>query len=262
MLSLGVFFLLLAEIIPPTSLTVPLLGRYLLFTMILVTFSVVVTIAVLNVNFRSPATHRMAPWVRTVFLEFLPKVLCMQRPKNDDNSDDDRDYTCSNGKTEPKARMSSSVDIGLGEKPIMLSTKIAGRRLSNNSLNGLSDFPPPPPPEKLRIPEMKAPHPSESSDPYVNGMDKDFPPLPTYNISTAETDPFLSDGEAASPLPQGSVIEDMDLPNKKLCPEIERAILGIRFMAQHNKNKDNYLQVCPAEWPAFLPVITYLSLAF
>lgn len=52
LLSLTVFFLLLAEIIPPTSLTVPLLGKYLLFTMMMVTLSVVVTIAVLNVNFR------------------------------------------------------------------------------------------------------------------------------------------------------------------------------------------------------------------
>lgn len=52
LLSLTVFFLLLVEIIPPTSLTVPLLGKYLLFTMLLVSFSVVVTIVVLNINFR------------------------------------------------------------------------------------------------------------------------------------------------------------------------------------------------------------------
>jgi nicotinic acetylcholine receptor, invertebrate len=74
LLSLTVFFLLLAEIIPPTSLTVPLLGKYLLFTMVLVTLSVVVTIAVLNVNFRSPVTHKMAPWVNKVFIKTLPKV--------------------------------------------------------------------------------------------------------------------------------------------------------------------------------------------
>jgi nicotinic acetylcholine receptor len=80
LLSLTVFFLLLAEIIPPTSLTVPLLGKYLLFTMTLITFSVVATIGVLNVNFRSPSTHRMAPWVKAVFIDFLPKVLCIQRP--------------------------------------------------------------------------------------------------------------------------------------------------------------------------------------
>lgn len=52
LLSLTVFFLLLAEIIPPTSLAVPLLGKYLLFTMILVTSSIWVTVCVLNVYFR------------------------------------------------------------------------------------------------------------------------------------------------------------------------------------------------------------------
>ena len=80
-LSLGVFFLLLVEIIPPTSLTVPLLGRYLIFTNVLVTVSVGVTIAVLNVNYRSPSTHKMSPWVKNVFLNVLPKVLCMRRPE-------------------------------------------------------------------------------------------------------------------------------------------------------------------------------------
>ncbi|OTF83496.1 hypothetical protein BLA29_005663 [Euroglyphus maynei] len=89
MLSLVVFFLLLAEIIPPTSLTVPLLGRYLLFTMILVTLSSVATIAVLNVNFRSPSTHRMAPWVKKLFIQILPKYLCMQRPPQENNGDEE-----------------------------------------------------------------------------------------------------------------------------------------------------------------------------
>ena len=79
LLSLTVFFLLLAEIIPPTSLTVPLLGKYLLFTMVLVTLSVVVTIIVLNVNFRSPVTHRMKPWVQRLFINTLPKVSTARR---------------------------------------------------------------------------------------------------------------------------------------------------------------------------------------
>uniref|UniRef100_A0AAU6PBV4 Nicotinic acetylcholine receptor alpha8 n=1 Tax=Protohermes xanthodes TaxID=1452977 RepID=A0AAU6PBV4_9NEOP len=81
LLSLTVFFLLLAEIIPPTSLAVPLLGKYLLFTMILVTSSIWVTVCVLNVYFRSPSTHKMSPWVRKVFLEFMPRILIMRRTK-------------------------------------------------------------------------------------------------------------------------------------------------------------------------------------
>ncbi|CAE1178373.1 CHRNN [Acanthosepion pharaonis] len=80
LLSLTVFFLLLAEIIPPTSIVVPLIGKYLLFTMILVTLSIIVTVVVLNVHFRSPWTHTMSPWVRRVFLSILPKLLIMRRP--------------------------------------------------------------------------------------------------------------------------------------------------------------------------------------
>merc|ERR1712066_1107637 len=91
LLSLTVFFLLLAEIIPPTSRAVPLLGKYLLFTMILVTFSVVVTIGVLNVNFRTPATHKMAPWVKSIFVEVLPKFLFIQRPEPDEEGSVDQE---------------------------------------------------------------------------------------------------------------------------------------------------------------------------
>jgi nicotinic acetylcholine receptor len=88
LLSLTVFILLLAEIIPPTSLAVPLLGKYLLFTMTLITFSVIVTICILNVNYRSPATHKMSPWVKRVFIEFLPRFLCMKRPDKDDEEEE------------------------------------------------------------------------------------------------------------------------------------------------------------------------------
>lgn len=101
LVSLTVFFLLLAEIIPPTSLAIPLLGKYLLFTMILVSLSVWTTVCVLNIHFRSvkhvhfnlkwfwihsffnrsPSTHNMSPVVRKLFLEFLPKVMMMRRTK-------------------------------------------------------------------------------------------------------------------------------------------------------------------------------------
>lgn len=30
---------------------------------------------------RSPSTHKMSPWVKKVFLEFMPRVLCMKRPE-------------------------------------------------------------------------------------------------------------------------------------------------------------------------------------
>ncbi|VDN10302.1 unnamed protein product [Dibothriocephalus latus] len=54
LLSLTVFLLLLTESIPPTGLVIPLIGKYLLFTMILVTLSILKTIFVLNLSNRTP----------------------------------------------------------------------------------------------------------------------------------------------------------------------------------------------------------------
>ncbi|XP_009956220.1 PREDICTED: neuronal acetylcholine receptor subunit beta-2, partial [Leptosomus discolor] len=68
LLALTVFLLLISKIVPPTSLDVPLVGKYLMFTMVLVTFSIVTSVCVLNVHHRSPTTHTMPPWVRTLFL--------------------------------------------------------------------------------------------------------------------------------------------------------------------------------------------------
>ncbi len=80
LLSLTVFLLLITEIIPSTSLVIPLIGEYLLFTMVFVTLSIVITVFVLNVHHRSPQTHGMPHWVRRVFLDLVPRVLFMKRP--------------------------------------------------------------------------------------------------------------------------------------------------------------------------------------
>nr|AAQ75739.1 nicotinic acetylcholine receptor alpha 3 subunit [Nilaparvata lugens]AAQ75740.1 nicotinic acetylcholine receptor alpha 3 subunit [Nilaparvata lugens] len=84
LLSLGVFFLLITGIIPPTSLVVPLIDKFVLFTKILVTLSVVVTVAVLNDKYRKPVTHRMSPWVKLLFIGGLPLILLMRGPEQDD----------------------------------------------------------------------------------------------------------------------------------------------------------------------------------
>ncbi|XP_062862781.1 neuronal acetylcholine receptor subunit alpha-2a [Trichomycterus rosablanca] len=83
LLSLTVFLLLITEIIPSTSLVIPLIGEYLLFTMIFVTLSIVITVFVLNVHHRSPSTHKMPCWVRSIFLGFIPRFLFMKRPVPD-----------------------------------------------------------------------------------------------------------------------------------------------------------------------------------
>uniref|UniRef100_A0A8C5LKQ3 Cholinergic receptor, nicotinic, alpha polypeptide 3 n=2 Tax=Jaculus jaculus TaxID=51337 RepID=A0A8C5LKQ3_JACJA len=80
LLSLTVFLLVITETIPSTSLVIPLIGEYLLFTMIFVTLSIVITVFVLNMHYRTPTTHTMPTWVKAVFLNLLPRVMFMTRP--------------------------------------------------------------------------------------------------------------------------------------------------------------------------------------
>ncbi|XP_062380462.1 neuronal acetylcholine receptor subunit non-alpha-2-like isoform X1 [Sardina pilchardus] len=79
LVSLTVFLLVIEEIIPSSSKVIPLIGEYLLFIMIFVTLSIIVTVFVINVHHRSSATyHPMSPWVRGLFLQRLPRLLCMR----------------------------------------------------------------------------------------------------------------------------------------------------------------------------------------
>ncbi|KAJ3594090.1 hypothetical protein NHX12_006422 [Muraenolepis orangiensis] len=79
LVSLTVFLLVIEEIIPSSSKVIPLIGEYLVFTMIFVTLSIVITVFAINIHHRSSSTHHdMAPWVRRIFLHRLPKWLCMR----------------------------------------------------------------------------------------------------------------------------------------------------------------------------------------
>ncbi|XP_008072168.1 acetylcholine receptor subunit epsilon [Carlito syrichta] len=75
LLAQTVFLFLIAQKIPETSLSVPLLGRYLIFVMVVATLIVMNCVIVLNVSLRTPTTHAMSPRLRHVFLELLPRLL-------------------------------------------------------------------------------------------------------------------------------------------------------------------------------------------
>jgi len=81
LVSQTLYFTLVIEVIPATSLTLPLLGRYLLFSMVLVAVSVCLATIVLNLHYRKPSTHKMPTWVRAVLIQKMPGILLMRVPK-------------------------------------------------------------------------------------------------------------------------------------------------------------------------------------
>ncbi|XP_076656545.1 nicotinic acetylcholine receptor alpha1 [Halictus rubicundus] len=251
LLSLTVFFLLLAEIIPPTSLTVPLLGKYLLFTMVLVTLSVVVTIAVLNVNFRSPVTHRMANWVRVVFIQWLPRFLFIERPKKEEDDDEDEDDERNGGigvigivdgepvDDEDEDDEDDDVEAANGKPTDGMLTDVFhvqetdkydayyGKRFSGGD---------------YEIPARGLP---PSATRYDLGA---VAPVGTVPPCFVDTPPVLplpgADDDLFGPASPAYVHEDVSPTfEKPLVREIEKTIDDARFIAQHAKNKDKFESV-------------------
>uniref|UniRef100_A0A087XTV2 Neuronal acetylcholine receptor subunit alpha-7 n=1 Tax=Poecilia formosa TaxID=48698 RepID=A0A087XTV2_POEFO len=85
LLSLTVFMLLVAEIMPATSDSVPLIGQYFASIMIIVGMSVIATVVVLQYHHHDPNGGHMPKWVRLVLLQWVAWFLRMKRPgENDD----------------------------------------------------------------------------------------------------------------------------------------------------------------------------------
>merc|ERR1712203_945383 len=238
LLSLTVFFLLLAEIIPPTSLVVPLLGKFVLFTMILDTFSICVTVVVLNVHFRSPQTHTMAPWVRRVFIHILPRLLVMRRPGNLDKQNPimrkcQQQYIKENG-FDDYVMEQAMLNSGPG---------------SVKMIPGL--LPPPPLP------------PLSDIDLDADIGYKNLPPLPTLNGklgyagSTCGSDDDFKTFDTCDTCELHGEIRYP--PGSNECPEIYRAVDGVRFIAESTKREEESCKV-KEDWKYVAMVLDRLFL--
>ncbi|VDK65994.1 unnamed protein product [Onchocerca ochengi] len=83
LVTLTVFYLVLIDLIPPTSMVIPLIGKYLLFTMFLVSASIFLSVLTVSYYRRAGTTHPMPKWMRRVFLKTLPKYLFIKPPEDD-----------------------------------------------------------------------------------------------------------------------------------------------------------------------------------
>lgn len=83
MFALVVFFLLIAKIMPPTSNSVPLISKYLLFTFIMNILSVLNTCIIINLYYKKMDMDLwLHPWLKILILEILPLVLFLKRKQN------------------------------------------------------------------------------------------------------------------------------------------------------------------------------------
>ncbi|XP_032940894.1 neuronal acetylcholine receptor subunit alpha-7-like isoform X2 [Catharus ustulatus] len=80
LLSLTVFMLLVAEIMPATSDSVPLIAQYFASIMVIVGLSVVVTVLVLQFHHHDPQAGKMPKWVRVILLNWCAWFLRMKKP--------------------------------------------------------------------------------------------------------------------------------------------------------------------------------------
>ncbi|KAM3823436.1 acetylcholine receptor subunit epsilon isoform 2-T2 [Vipera latastei] len=88
LLAQTVFLILIGQKVPATSLSVPLIGKYLLFVMTVATLIVMNCVVVLNFSLRSPSTHLLSPRLKRLFLKVLPRFLGSTIGPADDESQD------------------------------------------------------------------------------------------------------------------------------------------------------------------------------
>ncbi|KAI1722194.1 neurotransmitter-gated ion-channel ligand binding domain-containing protein [Ditylenchus destructor] len=80
LLAFSVFVLAIAEKMPETSDSIPLIGIYLTSVMAMTSISVIMTVMVLNFHHRGPFNKPVPPWVHDMVLNKIRNVLRMRMP--------------------------------------------------------------------------------------------------------------------------------------------------------------------------------------
>ena len=244
LLSLVVFLLLVSKILPPTSLVLPLIAKYLLFTFIMNTLSILVTVVIINWNFRGPRTHRMPNWIRVVFLKYLPILLLMKRPKK----------TRLRWMMEPPAGGYGSYgNFGGVPSTTSMGMSMGGGGLSTSS-SGLAPPPPPPPPPPPLLP-YSATSGGVGKMVVMELADLHHPDcrMSRQNSEQRERDREHHDPHCCERLHASSSNEDLNINERSrdmdqpetllLTPEAYKATEAVEFIAEHLRNEDEYTQV-------------------
>ncbi|CAF3848431.1 unnamed protein product [Rotaria sordida] len=83
LLSVVMFSLLLAEILPPSSTAIPIITVYFTCVMVMSAVTVVASVIILSLHFRNSRNYTMRSWVRKYICNYLAWLLRMKRPHHD-----------------------------------------------------------------------------------------------------------------------------------------------------------------------------------
>ncbi|XP_068536274.1 neuronal acetylcholine receptor subunit alpha-9 isoform X4 [Anas acuta] len=118
LLALTVFQLMVAEIMPPSE-NVPLIGKYYIATMTMITASTALTIIIMNVHHCGSEAKPVPQWARVVILDYMSKIFFVydvgenctspQREKEQEHKLEGDDV-CLGGDKEVRSQLSSRND--------------------------------------------------------------------------------------------------------------------------------------------------------
>jgi len=227
LLALVVFLLLVSKILPPTSDTIPLIANYLLFTFVNNVVVIVFTVIIINWFFRTPRTHRMPGWIRVLFLNYLPRVILMKRPRHDERWGK-KEYTIRHEAA--AAEDAVAADQSSREKDKTTSTRSRDGRSTEQKSAGRADG------GASAVSDCR--HlPGVGSSVRVTAIRSSL-----YGMGGGENG-YVADGigDSQPTFYDALATADCDIP---LTSETKKAVDAVTFIAAHLKNEDDYSEVC------------------
>uniref|UniRef100_A0A674M9V8 Uncharacterized protein n=1 Tax=Takifugu rubripes TaxID=31033 RepID=A0A674M9V8_TAKRU len=245
LLSLTVFMLMVAEIMPATSDSVPLIGQYFASTMVIVGMSVVATVIVLQFHHHNTNNGQMPRWVHLVLLQWIPWFLRMKHPGETEEPSLPHSQTASQSrKLSSPGTSSSSSSSSAAARPAntdQLSLSLSRLR-QHSQLNGNALY--------VGFQATAEPELPQRSRSVSNGRvpQLEGPTTPGPDASSG------SSGAEAAPHPPGGLTQSPVVRR-----QLQALLAEVQFLVERVKEQDRQLRLAE-QWQFAASVIDRLFL--
>uniref|UniRef100_A0A3B5LKB3 Uncharacterized protein n=1 Tax=Xiphophorus couchianus TaxID=32473 RepID=A0A3B5LKB3_9TELE len=263
LLSLTVFMLMVAEIMPATSDSVPLIGQYFASTMVIVGMSVVATVIVLQFHHHSLNSGQMPRWVHLVLLQWVPWFLRMKRPGEGAEPTLSCSQADSHSKTlsSPTTTTTTTIPIPIPASSI-LPQSLGALQASLAQLSHPLSNPPPQPNGHLPYMGFQTFQTTAELEPHLQSSKFVNPPLETLvspdpEHAGAATGPCGLDpggGRSAALQSHSGMIRSVAVDN-----QLQALLTEVQFLVERVREQDRQLSLAE-QWQFAAAVIDRLCL--